>query len=151
MLSLRRATAADAPLITQIAQEAYAHYVARLGGQRPYPMDLDYGAVVDEAETWVAEDAGDVVGFLVLVGEDDAMLLEGVAVSPAHQGRGAGRALLSWAEERAVADGYDRISLYTNQAMVENQALYERIGYVETDRATAHGFARVFYEKSLAP
>jgi hypothetical protein len=34
--------------------------------------------------------------------------------------------------------------------MVENQALYERIGYVETHRAHEHGFDRVFYEKALA-
>jgi hypothetical protein len=33
--------------------------------------------------------------------------------------------------------------------MVENQALYERIGYVETRRADDHGFARVFYQKAL--
>jgi hypothetical protein len=33
--------------------------------------------------------------------------------------------------------------------MFENQALYERIGYVETHRAEHHGFARVFYEKAL--
>ena len=33
--------------------------------------------------------------------------------------------------------------------MVENQRLYERIGYVETHRAKEHGFARVFYEKVL--
>jgi HAD superfamily hydrolase (TIGR01509 family) len=147
---VRRATAADAPVITELAQEAYAPYVERMGGQRPAPMDLDYHAVVRDAETWVAESDGEVVGFLVLVSEDAGMVLDGVAVRPSHQGRGAGRALLTLAEERARATGHDRISLYTNEAMVENQALYERIGYVETGRATAHGFARVFYEKSLA-
>ena len=52
--------------------------------------------------------------------------------------------------EQARAGGYDRISLYTNEAMVENQALYERIGYVETRRADEHGYARVFYEKEVA-
>ena len=55
-----------------------------------------------------------------------------------------------YAEQRALAAGHDRISLYTNAAMVENQALYERIGYVETRRADDNGFARVFYEKTLA-
>jgi ribosomal protein S18 acetylase RimI-like enzyme len=145
----RRATAADAAAITAIAHEAYAPYVKRLGGQRPWPMDLDYESVVAGSETWVAEEAGELVGFLVLVAEDDAMLLDGVAVRPARQGRGVGRALLELAEDRSRAAGYDRIRLYTNVLMVENQALYERVGYQETGRASEHGFARVFYEKAL--
>jgi ribosomal protein S18 acetylase RimI-like enzyme len=149
VVDLRRAAVADAPLIAQIAEEAYAPYVERMGGQRPAPMDLDYAALVADAEGWVAESGGEVVGFLILVGENDSMVLHGVAVRPSHQGHGAGRALLTLAEERATAEGYDRISLYTHQSMVENQALYERIGYVETRRADDHGFARVFYEKDL--
>ena len=149
MLNLRRAAAADVPLIRRVAEEAYAPYVGRMGGQRPAPMDLDYAAVVGSTEAWVAEADGDVVGFLILIGEGDSMLLDGVAVRPSHQGFGAGRALLTLAEEQARAGGYDRIRLYTNEAMLENQGLYERIGYVETHRADAHGFARVFYEKPL--
>ena len=47
------------------------------------------------------------------------------------------------------AFGRTGIRLYTHVTMVENQALYERIGYVETGRTTEHGFTRVFYEKRL--
>jgi ribosomal protein S18 acetylase RimI-like enzyme len=149
VLSLRRATPSDAPRLTGIAGAAYAPYLERMGGQRPAPMDADYDAVVAATESWVVEADGDVVGFLVLIAERDTMLLDGVAVHPAHQGVGAGRALLDLAEEQAKAAGFDRISLYTNAVMVENQRLYERIGYVETRRADDHGFARVFYEKPL--
>jgi ribosomal protein S18 acetylase RimI-like enzyme len=149
VLDLRRAAAADAPRIAQIAREAYAPYVARMGRQRPAPMDLDYAAVVADTEAWVAEADGEAIGFLVLIATGEVMVLDGVAVLPSHQGLGAGRALLTLAEERAVARGCARIALYTNEAMVENQALYERIGYVETQRAEVHGFARVFYEKAL--
>ena len=149
MLSLRRATAADAASITEIAQAAYAPYPERMGGRRPAPMDLDYAAVVADTETWVVESGDEVVGFLVLVAQEGSMLLDGVAVRPSGQGLGAGRALLTLAEERAIASGFDRIRLYTNAVMVESQALYERIGYVETHRAEDHGFARVFYEKAL--
>ena len=113
-------------------------------------MDADYAEVVAGTEAWVVESDGDVIGFLVLIGQSDGMLLDNLAVLPSHQGRGAGRALLTLAEEQTRAAGYERISLYTNQAMLENQELYERIGYVETHRADEHGFARVFYEKALA-
>ncbi len=151
MLKLRRAVVADAPKILHIAHEAYAPYVARMGGQRPAPMDLDYATVVVTDEAWVAEVDGVVIGFLVLIAGSDAMVLDGVAVLPSRQGLGAGRALLMLAEDQARAGGYARITLYTNAAMVENQALYERIGYLETQRAEDHGFARVFYEKTLTP
>jgi ribosomal protein S18 acetylase RimI-like enzyme len=149
VLNRRRATVADAPLLARTALEAYAPYVERMGGQRPWPMDLDYETVVADTEAWVVEDDGEVVGFLVLIAEEDGMLLDGIAVRPSHQGRGAGRALLMLADDRARAAGFDRIRLYTNELMVENQALYERIGYVETERIRDHGFARVFYEKPL--
>jgi ribosomal protein S18 acetylase RimI-like enzyme len=149
-MSLRRATAADASSISRIAQAAYSPYVERMGGQRPGPMDLDYDAVVAETETWALEEHDWVIGFLVLVTEPDCLLLNGVALDPDHQGHGHGRRLLAFAEERAAALGRDRIRLFTHVTMTENQRLYERIGYVETHRSTENGFARVFYEKSLA-
>jgi ribosomal protein S18 acetylase RimI-like enzyme len=149
MPKLRRATDSDAPGMQRVAEAAYSPYLPRMGGQRPGPMDTDYRAAVTDAEGWVAEADGEVVGFLILVGEDDGMLLEGVAVLPAHQGQGLGRALLVLAEGRAAAAGHTRIRLYTHETMVENQHLYERIGYAETHRATERGFTRVFYEKSL--
>jgi len=133
-----------------IAEQAYAAYLDRMDGQRPAPMDEDYAALVGDAEAWVAEADGEVVGFLILVPGSESMLLDGVAIRPSHQGRGLGGRLLTLAEERARAAGHTRISLYTNEAMVENQRLYERTGYVETHRARDHGFARVFYEKPLA-
>ena len=148
MVSIRRARPDDATAMWQVAQAAYAGYVPRMG-RRPYPMDVDYAAAVTEAESWVAVLDGEVVGYLVLVDEGDTMLLDNVAVLPAHHGRGVGRALLTHAEERAVAAGCSRIRLYTHLTMVENQALYERIGYVETGRGGKNGLVRVFYEKAL--
>ncbi|MCW2738162.1 GNAT family N-acetyltransferase [Nocardioides sp.] len=148
-MHVRRATAADAPRLSYVAEQAYSAYLPRMGGKRPGPMDTDYAAAVTGTEAWVASVDGEVVGFLLLVAEDDGMLLENVAVLPSHAGRGIGRALLVLAEERAVGAGHSRIRLYTHETMVANQALYERIGYVETCRATAHGFTRVFYEKTL--
>ncbi len=53
-------------------------------------------------------------------------------------------------EATARARGYGRIVLYTHAMMTENQALYGRMGYRETDRRTDHGFPRVFMEKPLA-
>ncbi len=150
-MDLRRATAADASRMQYVAEQAYSPYLPRMGGLRPGPMDTDYLAAVADSEAWVAESDGEVVGFLILVGEDDGMLLENVAVLPSHHGRGIGRELLTLAEDRAVAAGHARIRLYTHESMVENQRLYERNGYVETHRGGEHGLIRVFFEKRLTP
>ena len=75
--------------------------------------------------------------------------LPGGERSGQSHGRGLGRLLLEHAERRTLELGLDRIRLYTHVTMVENQALYERTGYVETARRTEHGFTRVFYEKRL--
>jgi ribosomal protein S18 acetylase RimI-like enzyme len=149
VLTLRRATAGDVPQIRTIAELAYTPYLARMEGQRPGPLDADYAAAVTDSEAWVAESDGEVVGFLLLVSEDDGMRLENVAVVPSHHGRGVGRALLVLAEERTAAAGHTRIRLYTHETMVENQQLYERNGYTETQRAGEPGLVRVFYEKRL--
>jgi ribosomal protein S18 acetylase RimI-like enzyme len=148
-MELRRATQADAPALAAVAEAAYVPHLERMGGLRPGPMDTDYAAAVADTEAWVALVDGDIVGFVLLVEEDECVLLENVAVVPAHHGRGIGRALLELAETRAATLGLDRIRLYTHVTMVENQALYERTGYVETARTTEHGFTRVFYEKRL--
>jgi ribosomal protein S18 acetylase RimI-like enzyme len=149
MVDVRRATPADAPRLSYVAELAYSPYLPRMGGVRPGPMDTDYAAAVADTEAWVASVDGEVVGFVLLASEGDAMLLENVAVLPSHHGQGIGRALLVLAEERARAAGLSSIRLYTHVTMVENQRLYERLGYVETHRAGEHGFTRVFYEKSL--
>jgi ribosomal protein S18 acetylase RimI-like enzyme len=55
-----------------------------------------------------------------------------------------GRALLEHAESAARNAGFDSIYLYTHERMVENLALYSRIGYVEYDRRLL-GEARLVY------
>ncbi|WP_346770509.1 GNAT family N-acetyltransferase [Pseudomonas sp. 273] len=77
------------------------------------------------------------------------MLLENIAVAPAFKGRGIGKALLAFCEDYARARRLEAIELYTNQLMTENIALYTKLGYQETHRATEDGFARVFMRKGV--
>ena len=150
MNELRRADAADAPALQRIASAAYSPYLLRMGGQRPGPLDADYAAAIADLETWVACADGSPVGYLVLADDGpDVLVLDNVAVLPSHHGHGVGRALLELAEDRATARGCSRIRLFTHVTMVENQELYERIGYTETHCSTDDGVTRVFYEKML--
>jgi ribosomal protein S18 acetylase RimI-like enzyme len=112
-------------------------------------MDADYEAIVREGRAWVAEDGGAVAGLLVLAIAEDHLLIENVAVDPAFQGRGVGRALLAFAETRALALGLLEVRLYTHVKMTENQALYAHLGYRNEGRRVEENLPRVFMSKRI--
>ncbi len=142
----RQATVSDLPVIRQVVEAAYARYLDRME-QLPAPMLNDYRAAAEAGQVWVLGQP--VVGVVVLIGQDDGLLVENVAVSPAAQGTGIGRRLMEFAEQKAKALGLRRLWLYTNEIMVENLAIYARLGYRETGRRTEDGYRRVFMEKLL--
>jgi len=116
---------------------------------RPVPMDADYDAAVAGGKAWAADDGGQIVGLLVLEVHDDHVAVENVAVEPARQGEGIGRALLAFAEQHAAELGLHEMRLYTHVLMTENQALYTRLGYREVERRTVKGRTGVFMSKPL--
>ena len=89
---IRAATAADVSAITEIVDQAYRHYIARMG-KPPGPMLHDYAARVLEGVVWVLEEGAAVAGIIVLLPTADYLLLDNIAVSPARQGLGLGRRL----------------------------------------------------------
>lgn len=138
----------DAPAVAACVRAAYARYVERIG-REPAPMTADYRRLIAAGEVWVIRAWEGVAGVLVLRPQPPALLVENVAVAPLHQGRGLGRALMAFAEERARAEGLAEVVLYTNERMTENLRFYPALGFTETGRATQDGFARVFYRKAL--
>jgi ribosomal protein S18 acetylase RimI-like enzyme len=146
MIRLARAT--DVATVTAVVQDAYSMYLAR-NGKIPGPMRDDYAALVDAERVHVLEDAGEIVGLVVLIPEQRAMLLDNVAVCPRAQGRGFGVKLIAFAEESARAAGLAVIRLYTQDIMTENLALYSRLGFVETHRGEEIGLNRVYMSKTI--
>lgn len=109
----------------------------------------DYGRVIEQHDVTVAVCSGVIVGVLVLGQTAEGLRLITIAVHPSFQKQGIGRTLLQLAEAEAVRRGHASIDLSTNEKMVENQALYSRIGYVEYDRRIESGYSRVFMRKRL--
>ena len=144
---IRPAGKDDASAIAACVREAYAHYIERMG-KPPGPMLDDYAEVIARHAVFVTED-DDLLGVLVLIEQDGGILLDNIAVTPAAQGTGVGRALLQFAEAEARRRGYAAIDLYTHELMVENITLYKKIGYRETERRQEKGFARVYMRKDL--
>ncbi len=145
---IRLAEQADLPRVHELTVAAYARYQDRMD-RTPRPALTDHGPAITAAHVWVT--GAPIIGLIVLIPVDDAMLIENVAVDPAAQGTGLGRLLLEFAEEHARAAGLSRLKLYTNELMTENQAIYARFGYRETARRTDQGYRVVFMEKPLPP
>ena len=146
---LRPATDADAPGVTACVCEAYVHYIERIGKQ-PRPMLDDYREVIASSQVHVAERDGRIVGVIVLKITDEGFFIDNIAVRPAVKGAGVGRLLLELAEREARRHGYDSIYLSTHELMVENRALYARIGYVEFDRRVMETYSCVLMRKPLS-
>ena len=145
---IRLATVNDLEAVERVIHDAYSHYIARIGRQ-PGPMLDAYKSLIATGHVRVVEHTGMVQGVLVLIPEDNAMLLDNIAVSATAQGLGLGRKMLAFAERAALDARYNAIRLYTNAAMTENIELYSRIGYVETHRIVEKGFQRVYMAKPL--
>jgi GNAT superfamily N-acetyltransferase len=145
--SPRLAETADLVAIQHINAAAYAKYEDRMH-QLPAPVTHDYTPEVSVGAVWLIGEPA--VGVIVLIPADDSLLIENIAVLPSAQGRGLGRHLMQFAERRAADLGCARLTLYTNEVMVENLAIYAKLGYRETARRSEHGYSRVFMEKRLA-
>ena len=145
----RPARPAEADTLRRIGGEAYAPYIERMG-KPPGPMLDDYSRRIEDGQAWVLERDGTIAGLVVL--EDDgrgALLLDNIAVAPSAQGQGVGRRLIAFTESEARRRGCQQVRLYTHVLMVENVALYIRLGFRETGRVSEKGFDRVYMAKSL--
>ncbi len=148
--AIRRASAGDATAADEITSAAYRPYIERIG-REPAPMSADFDALIAAGDVWVATDQERVVGVLVLRFQGTALLLESVAVDPARQGCGIGRALIDHAEQVARDAGLGAVDLYTNAHMTENLRLYPSLGYDLIECRREDGFDRVFFRKLLTP
>lgn len=145
---IRPARAADADWARALVRRAYALYVPRMG-KEPAPMLADYGALIAAGEVHVLEDAGAPAALIVIYPKDDALFLENIAVDPAAQGKGHGRALIAFAEREAQRLGLKFLRLYTHIRMTENLTYYPSLGFRETERREEDGYSRVFFEKRV--
>jgi GNAT superfamily N-acetyltransferase len=150
---VRQARPDEADAVGALVEAAFARHIAAVG-QRPAPMDDDHAARIAAGEQYVSDaddgsGGGGLASSIVLVDAGDHLVVNNVAVAPAYQGRGLGRALLAFAEDEARRRGYGEVRLHTNAAMADNLVMYPRLGYTEVARETQGGFHRVLFVKAL--
>jgi GNAT superfamily N-acetyltransferase len=144
----RLARADEAGAVAALVERAYTPWVAVLG-RRPAPMDDDYAPHIAAGEVWVLEEAGALAALCVLLAAPGHLLLDNLAVDPSRQGKGLGRAMIAHAEALARARGDTELRLFTNELMERNIALYHKLQFIETHRATVDNRRRVFMTKHL--
>src|SRR3546814_16030272 len=98
---IRPALPADLARIEAIVEAAYGPYLARMN-RKPAPMVDDYRRRIAAGQTHVLEEHGDIVGVLVLEPGDGFLLLDNLAVDPAHHGRGLGKRLMGFQGEDRI-------------------------------------------------
>ena len=117
--------------------------------REPAPMIADFASLIQNQHVYLALLNDAVAGFVVFYVSGECMQLDNVAVFPECAGQGIGKQLIKFVELTAAQQGLLAVELYTNEAMIENQVIYPKLGYVETGRQQQDGFNRVFYMKLL--
>ena len=125
---MRRATPADEALVRGFTRAAYAKWVPVIG-REPRPMTADYALALREHRIDLVEPEGVLQALIEMRAEPDHLLIVNIAVAPAQQGQGLGRALLAHAEAVARQAGLAEMRLYTNSRFASNIALYARCGF----------------------
>jgi ribosomal protein S18 acetylase RimI-like enzyme len=129
--TIRPARLSEAEAVREISAEAYVPAYEPVIGAVPRPALEDYRPRIERGEVWLIETPEGPVGVAALEPWPDHLLVYSIAVRPNHQRKGYGRALLAFAEERAIAIGLREVRLYTNQRMTDNLRLYRACGFAE--------------------
>jgi GNAT superfamily N-acetyltransferase len=112
---------------------------------------------LDELEAEITDNLGCVAHIghrmvgAVRAKQDGSLLLIGrLVIAPDVQGRGIGSTLLAAVEQRGRDAGASAAELFTGSLSIANLRLYEREGYVESERVEGDdGIQQVFLRKSL--
>jgi GNAT superfamily N-acetyltransferase len=148
-LTFRRAAEHDAETVRDLTHAAYAKWVPVIG-RKPKPMNADYEHAVRAHVIELAYVDGALAGLIELIPAADHLLLENLAVAPAHQGKGIGRRLMARVEELARAQSFPTVRLYTNKAFTTNLAFYQELGYaIEREEPIKTGGFLVHFLKHM--
>jgi ribosomal protein S18 acetylase RimI-like enzyme len=96
-----------------------------------------------EEIAFAALENGRLVGCVFCKPEPGFLYIGKFAISPAHQGKGIGRKLLSVAEEIARERGLPALRLETRIELVANHETFARWGFSKTAENSHAGFTRV--------
>jgi GNAT superfamily N-acetyltransferase len=127
VITLRRATGADAPAVADVFLTSFRAALPTIPLAHPDSDVREWVRthLVPDLETWVADDDGLVVAMMALA----PGWVEQLYVAPGRTGEGIGGRLLSLAKERARGP----LELWTFQVNAGARRFYERNGFVAVE------------------
>ncbi|PWS29288.1 GNAT family N-acetyltransferase [Pedobacter yonginense] len=146
-MSISKANDKDIPQLQKLINSAYRGDESKkgwtteaeiLGGIRIDEQTLE--GYLDHEKVCILKycDAdGAILGSVYLEIKQPELYLGLFAVSPSHQAKGIGKALLKEAEAFALANGCNRIAITVISSRTELIAWYERHGYIATGKSIA--------------
>ena len=124
--------------------EAFAYMAGRIdppsSALRLTPATMAADAA--EGALLLAERDGMLVGCVFIRPKGDALYIAKLAVRPALQGSGVGRALVGAARAEAQRLGLTALELQTRIELTENHVAFARMGFVRVGETTHPGYAR---------
>lgn len=142
----------DWPAVLRLIKTEFAYMNARI--DPPSSMhrltEADVARKAEQGEVWVI--GSPPLACMFLTPQEDCLYLGKLAVRADQRGKGLARDLLAVAAARAKALGLLAVELETRIELVENQAAFQKMGFVEVGRTAHAGFDRptsVTYRKSV--
>lgn len=140
------------PTILALLHEAFAYMEGRIDP----PSSLysltgdDLSRQAETGEIWII---GAPVACVFLTPKPGALYIGKLAVAAKCRGQGLARQLIDRAEERARRMGLPALELQTRVELVENQAAFRKLGFLEVGRTAHQGFDRptsITYRRPVA-
>ena len=79
---------------------------------------------------FVAELAGETVGYVAIEESTARLRIEQLCVHPAHEKEGVGKQLLEWAEGYAISNGAERLEVVVERGNDRAESFYRGRGFV---------------------
>ncbi len=125
-MRIREASLQEAPTLTQIALEAKRHWGYPEHWIQHWQADLTISSdFIGNNAVYVAERAGEIIGFYALVVRHDKAELEHMWVAPGHIGTGVGKELFVHAMQKAAGENASVVEI---SADPNAEGFYERMG-----------------------
>jgi N-acetylglutamate synthase-like GNAT family acetyltransferase len=125
-MQIRRAQQEEAAALTQIANDAKRYWGYPEHWLEHWRQDLTIAPeFIADADVYLAEDAGEVLGFYGLVMKREKAELEHMWVAPAHMGRGVGKELFIHAMQRAAGQEVGEVEICADP---NAEGFYQRMG-----------------------
>ena len=169
-MQIRRAQPEDAAALARVHVAAWqAGYAGIVPESRLRQFTVEKREAVfrqmlsqDEGKTWLAEEGGEVFGFIILgtcrdedVDASQTGEIWGLYVAPERWREGIGRRLQDFAEEHLATAGYAEAVLWVFEDNLNGRKFYEALGYTLDDVSKmmerCESLPCVRYRKGLKP